>query len=446
MSKKLIVTVSALAVLILAQANNSLGASTTSIQSGRNRPIPAGTNVASVDVFYSYLAPYGRWFTLGNYGLVWSPAVVGPDWSPYANGRWVYTDKGWTWESDDPWGWATCHYGRWVLDATYGWVWIPGTIWGPAWVDWLRGRGYIGWAPLPPEATPATTEVNIPVSCYTFVEEPYFDNDDTPEQREPKHREHKHAGQYVHLPPSVGADLRRWGPDIPVWVNRPSSPSAAERPQKNKPVDGPSDQTRGQFSTAHPKTGGNGTPATPTAPSIHSGLERPNRPVPNESDGRSSRAKAEQQQPVETYRRQADDANHQQEAQQQAEKAARHEAQQKQAEEIQRRQAEEANRQQEAQRQQAEEARRQQEAQRQQAEEARRQQEAQQMQAEEARRQQEAQHRQAEEAQRQQEAQRRQAEEAQRQQEAQQKQAEESRRQQEAQQKQAEEAHRTKKP
>src|SRR6266496_1683468 len=32
----------------------------------------------------------------------------------------------------------------------YGWVWIPGTVWAPAWVTWTYNDNYVGWAPLPP--------------------------------------------------------------------------------------------------------------------------------------------------------------------------------------------------------------------------------------------------------------------------------------------------------
>jgi len=61
----------------------------------------------------------------------------------------VFTDYGWTWSSDEQWGWAVYHYGRWNQDPSYGWVWVPGTEWGPAWVAWHEGGGYVGWAPLP---------------------------------------------------------------------------------------------------------------------------------------------------------------------------------------------------------------------------------------------------------------------------------------------------------
>ena len=47
------------------------------------------------------------------YGWSWTPYDVPIDWRPYSVGRWVYTDDGWTWMSQEPWGWATYHYGRW---------------------------------------------------------------------------------------------------------------------------------------------------------------------------------------------------------------------------------------------------------------------------------------------------------------------------------------------
>ncbi len=102
--------------------------------------------------FYNELAPYGDWRQLEPYGWVWYPDVA-EDWRPYAFGYWVFTDDyGWTWISTDPWGSIPFHYGRWFYDEDYGgWAWVPGTEWGPAWVGWRRGGGFIGWAPLPPE-------------------------------------------------------------------------------------------------------------------------------------------------------------------------------------------------------------------------------------------------------------------------------------------------------
>jgi hypothetical protein len=102
--------------------------------------------------FDDALAPYGEWTDVDG-TRAWRPSasVVGEDFQPYAtNGQWVSSDYGWYFQSDYPWGWAPFHYGRWALDANYGWIWIPGTVWAPAWVDWRIGGGYIGWAPLAP--------------------------------------------------------------------------------------------------------------------------------------------------------------------------------------------------------------------------------------------------------------------------------------------------------
>jgi hypothetical protein len=109
---------------------------------------------ASYSTFYRKLDPYGVWRETPNYGYVWQPqeAERSRSWRPYTNGRWVYTDAGWTWISEEPFGWATYHYGRWTRLRNIGWVWVPGDEWAPAWVSWRKGNDYVGWAPLPPEA------------------------------------------------------------------------------------------------------------------------------------------------------------------------------------------------------------------------------------------------------------------------------------------------------
>lgn len=93
------------------------------------------------------LGSYGDWYDDPRYGAVWLPTYA-PGWQPYADGYWAWTSYGWTWVSHEPWAW-TLHYGRWVV-LPVGWVWVPGTVWGPAWVDWYWGNGYVGWAPLSP--------------------------------------------------------------------------------------------------------------------------------------------------------------------------------------------------------------------------------------------------------------------------------------------------------
>jgi len=86
--------------------------------------------------FYQPLEPYGAWVNVGSYGRCWHPREVPSDWQPYTDGHWEWTDAGWYWVSDEPWGWACFHYGSWEDDPQYGWVWIPGTEWAPAWVTW----------------------------------------------------------------------------------------------------------------------------------------------------------------------------------------------------------------------------------------------------------------------------------------------------------------------
>ncbi len=100
-------------------------------------------------MFYDDLAPYGEWIWVAGPGWVWSPHATPAGWRPYTLGHWVYTDYGWTWTSDEEFGWAVYHYGRWHQDAARGWVWAPGLEWGPAWVAWNAGSGWVGWAPLP---------------------------------------------------------------------------------------------------------------------------------------------------------------------------------------------------------------------------------------------------------------------------------------------------------
>ncbi len=154
----------------------------------------------SVDVgfFYNELSPYGEWVRHPYYGWVWFPRYVRPDWRPYSLGRWVQSDYGWMWVSYEPFGWATYHYGRWAWDSYLGWVWIPGTEWGPAWVAWQAGNGYIGWAPLPPTVG-FDLDVGIRIGglsigfgiaprSYAFVEERRFLDDRVDDYLEPQAR------------------------------------------------------------------------------------------------------------------------------------------------------------------------------------------------------------------------------------------------------------------
>lgn len=107
---------------------------------------------------------YGNWVPSSDYGQVWQPQGVSPDWSPYSNGQWAYEDYyGWTWIDSSPWGWAPYHYGRWFMNPGYGWCWFPGArlapaYWSPALVAFFGfgrvglgiGFGGLGWVALAP--------------------------------------------------------------------------------------------------------------------------------------------------------------------------------------------------------------------------------------------------------------------------------------------------------
>src|ERR1700733_4745161 len=77
----------------------------------------------SFDFFYDNLSPYGEWIDVGDYGMCWRPTNVDPDWAPYADGYWAYTDAGWTWVSYEDFGGIVYHYGRWVRLEGDGWCW-----------------------------------------------------------------------------------------------------------------------------------------------------------------------------------------------------------------------------------------------------------------------------------------------------------------------------------
>jgi hypothetical protein len=125
--------------------------------------VSVGVQINAVADFHAPLAHHGAWIEVGSYGRCWRPARVTVGWRPYCDGHWEWTDCGWYWVSDEPWAWATYHYGSWHFDSFHGWVWIPGVEWAPAWVYWRHGGGHIGWAPCGPRG------VVVAPSAYVFV-------------------------------------------------------------------------------------------------------------------------------------------------------------------------------------------------------------------------------------------------------------------------------------
>jgi hypothetical protein len=127
---------------------------------------------------------HGTWIEIGFGTTVWKPAFTKRDWQPYSNGRWIFTDYGWYWDSYEIFGEIVYHYGRWFYDDFYGWLWIPDYEWAPAWVEWRYDDDYIGWAPLSPYAIFSieigihfTYDYYVPYNHWNYVKYNHFCND-----------------------------------------------------------------------------------------------------------------------------------------------------------------------------------------------------------------------------------------------------------------------------
>jgi len=105
-------------------------------------------------VFYfaqTYGNRYGEWLWDDFYGYVWRPFINNGaypwGWSPYYYGRWSYTGGQMFWVPQEPWGWIPYHLGIWQWDKKHGWMWLPGSLFAPAWADWDFYFGYACWRP-----------------------------------------------------------------------------------------------------------------------------------------------------------------------------------------------------------------------------------------------------------------------------------------------------------
>lgn len=95
---------------------------------------------------------HGQWLWDDYFGYVWRPYLNDGrypwgGWQPYYFGRWTSVGGQLYWVPEEPWGWVPYHLGIWQWDKKLGWVWIPGSLFAPAWVDWEFFFGYSGWRP-----------------------------------------------------------------------------------------------------------------------------------------------------------------------------------------------------------------------------------------------------------------------------------------------------------
>lgn len=103
------------------------------------------------------LSDYGEWINTRDYGYVWRPHKNQrgryDNWSPYRYGTWRYIAPfGWVWVSDEPWGYATSYYGRWVF-VSNDWCWTPyfgvRPRWYPSQVVFSNVGRHVYWYPMP---------------------------------------------------------------------------------------------------------------------------------------------------------------------------------------------------------------------------------------------------------------------------------------------------------
>src|SRR5262245_51283617 len=117
---------------------------------------------------YDALEGEGDWVLVEPQGWVFRPRVNTVAWRPYQDGHWEPSYAfGWVWESHDPFGWITDHYGFWFYDDFQGWLWKPYGAWAPSWVAWVQVGNFVGWAPLPPSGT--TTYDEPPGGAFTYL-------------------------------------------------------------------------------------------------------------------------------------------------------------------------------------------------------------------------------------------------------------------------------------
>jgi len=134
--------------------NDEVNASFMDLHKGK-AILPAPLQKLPKAVFYfaqNYGNKYGEWIWDAIYGYVWRPFYNDRnypwgDWKPYFFGHWTVYQNQMFWVPDEPWGWVPYHLGVWHWDKKLGWVWFPGSMFAPAWVDWDFINGYYCWRP-----------------------------------------------------------------------------------------------------------------------------------------------------------------------------------------------------------------------------------------------------------------------------------------------------------
>jgi len=135
--------------------NASINANFRDLHEGKSvlpKPILRGVTRATFYFAQTFGDRFGEWLYDDLYGYVWRPffndSYPQGQWRPYYYGQWVAGGGQMFWIPSEPWGWVPYHLGVWQWDAKRGWLWLPGSAFAPAWVDWAYMRGdYFAWSP-----------------------------------------------------------------------------------------------------------------------------------------------------------------------------------------------------------------------------------------------------------------------------------------------------------
>jgi hypothetical protein len=94
---------------------------------------------------------WGEWLWDDLYGYAWRPYIDNGaypwGWQPYLYGQWSSYGSQMFWIPGEPWGWIPYHLGVWHWSKKIGWVWLPGSLFAPAWATWDFYFGYACWRP-----------------------------------------------------------------------------------------------------------------------------------------------------------------------------------------------------------------------------------------------------------------------------------------------------------
>jgi len=133
--------------------NDEINAGFADLHEGKNA-LPKPIQKLPKAVFYfaqNYGNMYGEWLWDALYGYVWRPffndRYPWGNWQPYVYGHWAAYQNQMFWVPDEPWGWVPYHLGIWQWDKKLGWVWLPGSLFAPAWADWDFFNGCYCWRP-----------------------------------------------------------------------------------------------------------------------------------------------------------------------------------------------------------------------------------------------------------------------------------------------------------